>query len=154
MSYPVKSEYIDSLIFFLAYNFLHRDFPQFIDKVIADDISLDANVGDDGLWIVVDGVLGVEVGVLAQAPHVEGDGLLVGVGYLAASALLVSAGVLMNVLIFLLDSKVSCSTEILSLLALGSVIPVGVETGAVIIQQPLSAFIMNQCCPTYIRILL
>ena len=127
---------------------LYRDFPYFIHKVIADDISLDANIGDDVLWVVVDGILSVEVGVLAQAPHIEGDGLLMSIGYLAACALLVGAGFLMDVLIFLLDSKGSCSTEIISILALGAVIPVDVETGAVVIQQPLSTFIMNQCCPT------
>ena len=126
---------------------LHRDFPYFIHKVIADDISLDANIADDVLWVVVDCVLGVKVGVLAQAPQVEVDGLLVSIGYLAACALLVGAGVLMNVLIFLLDSKETCSTEIISILTLGAVIPVGVKTGAVVIKQPFTAFVMNQCCP-------
>ena len=122
---------------------IHRDFPHFLDKVIGDDISLYAHVGDDVLWVILDRILGVKVGVLAQAPHVQGDRLLVGVGDLTPSALLVAAAVLVNVLVFLLDPEVSRSTEILPLLALRPVIPVSVETGAVIIQQPLSTHIMN-----------
>ena len=134
--------------------FSHRDFPHFIDKVIGDDISLDTNVADDVLWIVFDGVLGVKVCVLAQASHIEGDCLLVGVCYLTACALLVAAGVLVYVLILPLDSKVSGSTEIIALLAPRPVIPVREETGAVVIQQPLSAFVMNQCCPIEENIIL
>ena len=127
--------------------FLHRDFPNFLYKVIGDDISLNANVGDDVFWVILDGILSVKVGVLAEAPHVQGDRLLVGVGDLTPSALLVAAAVLVNVLIFLLDPKVSRSTEILPLLALRPVIPVHIKIGAVIIQQPLSTHIMNQSCP-------
>ena len=125
----------------------HRDFPDFLDKVIGDNISLYPNVGDDVFWVILDGVLGIKEGVLAEAPHVEGDGLLVGVGDLTPSAFLEVAAVLVNVLVFLLNSEVSRSTEILPLLTLRPVIPVSVKTGAVIIQQPLSAHIMNQRCP-------
>ena len=128
----------------------HRDFPLFIHKVIGDDVSLDTKVADDVLGVVFDGILGVKVGVFAQAPHIEGDCLLVGVCYLAAGALLVSAGVLVYVLILPLDSKVGCSPQILPLLALRPVIPVREETGTVIIQQLLSTFVMNQCCPNNI----
>ena len=127
--------------------FSHRDFPHFIDKVIGDDVPLDTNVADDVLWVVFDGVLGVKVCVLAQASHIEGDGLLVGVCYLTACALLVAAGVLVYVLILPLDSKVSGSAEIIPVLAPRPVIPVREETGAVVVQQPLSTFVMNQCCP-------
>ena len=114
---------------------------------MGDNISLYPNVSDDVLWVILDCVLGVEVGVLAEAPHVEGDGLFVGIGDLTPCALLLVASVLVNVLVFLLNSEVSRSTEILPLLTLRPVIPVSVKTGAVIIQQPLSAHIMNQRCP-------
>ena len=70
-----------------------------------------------------------------------------GVCYLTARALLVAAGVLVYVLILPLDSKVSGSAEIIPLLAPRPVIPVREETRAVVIQQPLSTFVMNQCCP-------
>ena len=106
----------------------HRDFPNFLDKVIGDNISLYPNVSDDVLWVILDCVLGVEVGVLAEAPHVEGDGHFVGIGDLTPCALLLVASVLVNVLVFLLNSEVSRSTEILPLLTLRPVIPVSVKT--------------------------
>ena len=111
----------------------HRDFPSFRYKVISDDISLDADVGDDVLGVVVDGVLGVEVGSLAEAPQVQSDRLLELVGDRAGRALLAGARVLVDVLIFLLEPEVGGPTQVLPLLALGPGVPVNIHVGRVVL---------------------
>ena len=79
------------------------DVPLVLLEVVLDDVSLDADVGDDVLGVVLDLVLRVQVGVAAQPPQVHRDRGIEPVGDLAGGAHLLAAGLNVDVLILVLD---------------------------------------------------